>query len=494
MDECELTIENCSVRGFGLAAHPTKKGQIEVAHAIPGDRVRVALMRRTKRVQKGRLLELIAPSDWRNTPRCQHASLCGGCAWQAMRYDAQLHQKEKMLRTAFGELTPVSLSLIPCAEPWQYRNKMEFTFSENRAGTQFLGLMIAHAEPYVFNLEQCHIAPAWMSDCVQRVRSWWQGSGLKAYHPHHNTGTLRYLTLRSTRLGQKMIIFNVSEWNEKHSHGLLEILYRNNLKNRGFDKEAAQIFLPGESDIVQAQGTSEGIKFVTMPTQSKTDSSGCSGIHRNKDTIVIREHRTTKGVPTIFSEQLLAGPNHMIEELRLATGTLRFKISPSSFFQPNPQQAERLYDLVLQELDSEQLVYDLYCGAGTLSLAASLRAKRVIGIELHAQAVQDAKANALLNGIENVRFLSGDVGRLLAQLEKETPDAVIVDPPRAGLDPQAIHYLKKLRPHKIIYVSCNPVTQAENIRALGYRLISLQGVDQFPHTPHLETVAVLHKR
>ena len=434
--QCELTIEDCSVRGFGLAPHPTQKAKVEVAHAIPGDRVRVELMRRKRAMQKGRLLELLASSEFRVEPRCQHASLCGGCSWQAMDYEAQIAQKEKMVRKAFKEIPLSHFSLLRCEDPWRYRNKMEFTFSENRAGTRFLGLMIAHAEPYVFNLEQCHIAPAWMSECLGRVRSWWERSGLKAYHPHQNTGVLRYLTLRDTRMGQKMAILNVSEWKQEYEEGLLEAI--------------------GEGSAV------------------------------------VRVHHTKRGIPTSFSETVLAGPDHMVEELRLSTGILRFIISPSSFFQPNPHQAERLYDLVLQALGNEKLVYDLYCGAGTLSLAAASRAEHVVGIELHAQAVSDARENATFNGISNVQFYQGDTGAVLSQLSGK-PNAVIVDPPRAGLDEQAIRYLRSLQPQKIIYVSCNPVTQAENIRALGYDLVSLKGVDQFPHTPHIETVALLDK-
>ena len=425
--QAELFIEESSPRGFGLAR------TIEVAHAIPGDRVRVELMRKQKRVQKGRLLEILEPSPERVAPRCKHAFLCGGCTWQVMDYSAQVKRKQELLRKLFGDRV---LPLLACEDPWRYRNKMEFSFSENRAGMRYLGLMIAHAEPFVFNLEECWIAPSWMAELLQRVRVWWEAVGLKAYHPHHNSGVLRYLTLRGSRSGEKMAILNVSmEWQEEYEEGF-----------------------------VQAVG--EGIS------------------------LFVRVHQTKKGVPTHFTEKHLAGSEALIEELRLKKGSLRFKISPSSFFQPNPLQAEKLYDTALQFIDREALVYDLYCGAGTLSLAASLCAERVVGIELNPQAIFDARENALLNGRKNLTFMQGDTGSVLTQLS-EKPDVIIVDPPRAGLDERALEEIAKLAPKKIIYVSCNPLTQAENIRALGYRLESVQGVDQFPHTPHIETVAHL---
>lgn len=437
LPQAELLIEGSSVRGFGIASLENTK--VEVAHTIPGDRVRVELMKRRKKVQKGRLLELLSPSSDRVEARCKHAFLCGGCSWQTMDYSVQTERKQKLLCKLFGKgVAPI----ITCKDPWSYRNKMEFTFSENRAGTRFLGLMIAHAEPFVFNLEECHIAPSWMEESLQRVRVWWEASGLKAYHPHHNRGVLRYLTLRaSVRGGQKMAILNVSqEWEEKDEEGF-------------------------------ARAMGEGFS------------------------LFIRTHQTQKGVPTHFTEKKLAGDSYMVEELHLKKGKLRFKISPSSFFQPNTLQAEILYETALQFLDGERLVYDLYCGAGTLSLAASLYGEEVIGIELNPQAICDAQENARLNQRKNVRFFQGDTGAVLAQLDGK-PNAVIVDPPRAGLDENALNQIIKLAPEKIIYVSCNPLTQSENIRVLeqgGYSLISVQGVDQFPHTPHIESVAFLRK-
>lgn len=446
----EIDIQDFSSRGFGLAPSEKPNTQIEVAHAIVGDRVRVDVKRQKQKVQKGKLLELLTASNDRVDPPCSHATLCGGCCWQAMRYEAQLRHKQERILRSFGPLISdhtVVLPMIACDEPWSYRNKMEFTFSENRAGTKYLGLMIAHAEPYVFHLKQCLIAPPWMSEVLASVRSWWNNSSLSAYDPPNNTGTLRYLTLREgVRTQDRMAILNVS----------------------------------GNPDYAPSQMDLETLKKALGTSISQ----------------FIRIHQTKKGVPTQFYEMHLSGKDHIEEVLHLDGEDLRFKISPASFFQPNTIQAEKLYQVALDLLGTGlESVYDLYCGTGTLGMAASRRAKKVIGIELNPHAVLDAKANAERNQLANIQFIQGDAGNILSTLS--SPSAVMVDPPRAGLQEFAIDQLKKLSPEKILYVSCNPATQASDIKQLstcGYVLQTMQAIDQFPHTAHVENIAMLVKK
>jgi 23S rRNA (uracil1939-C5)-methyltransferase len=218
--------------------------------------------------------------------------------------------------------------------------------------------------------------------------------------------------------------------------------------------------------------------------------------------VFLRIHEANKGKPTQFHEVHLAGPDHIIEELHLEGKKLSFKISPSSFFQPNTLQAEKLYSAALSHIAHliQPIVYDLYCGTGTLGMVAATMASQVVGIELSPQAVQDAKENAERNKIEKISFHQGDVGKVLTQLMSQAafqrPDVVIVDPPRAGLDSLALHHLKTLSPKGILYISCNPLTQSANIQELleaGYSLRSLQPVDQFPHTYHIENIAYLER-
>ncbi|MBU6384046.1 MAG: 23S rRNA (uracil(1939)-C(5))-methyltransferase RlmD [Verrucomicrobia bacterium] len=421
---------------------------MEIAHVIPGDQILFELTRKKRLPQKGRLLEIVTPSPDRVEPRCLHARTCGGCSWQQMAYPAQLKEKEERVKRAFRR-TPDPI--IPSPVSFGYRNKMEFTFSENRGGQKYLGLMIAQAEPYVFNLTECHLTSPWFAAVLSSVRAWWETSPLKAYYPPADAGSLRYLTLREgVRTSQKMAILNVSG-------------------NPDYALTWAQ--LDGFVRAVQAHG---------------------------EFSIFLRIHHTKKGTPTHFTEMHLAGPDHILEELRLDGQTLVFKISPSSFFQPNTLSAEILYNTAISMLPEARLVYDLYCGTGSLGMAASKRAKQVIGIELSPEAVLDAEENMRRNGIENMTFFEGDAGKVITRLVADPaftrPDAVIVDPPRAGLDALALHHLKTLRPKAIVYVSCNPLTQAANVAELtqaGYQLQRIQPVDQFPHTYHIENICLL---
>ncbi len=436
-----LAIQDLSPRGYGVARW--QKNKIEIAHAIPGDTVLADCNLRRNRPAKGRILSILSPSPDRVEPRCAHASLCGGCCWQQMDYNAQLRYKQAFVEATFG--SPVQ-PILSAPSPWRYRNKMEFSFSENRAGTKFLGLMIAQAEPYVFNVEHCHLTNPWMSEVLRTVRDWWSQSALPAYNGRDNSGLLRYLTLREgMRTGQKMAILNTSA----------------SLDTEGF-VDAVRSALPGE-----------------------------------EPSIFLRIHRTLKGTPTDFSEEHLSGPTFIIEELRLSDRTLSFAISPSSFFQPNTLQAEVLYDTAMRLLAPapSNLLFDLYAGTGTLAMAFASRVAKVVAVELNSQSVLDGQNNAQRNNITNVTFHAGDVGNILTKIGQQ-PDAVIVDPPRAGLDPQAVQQLIRLSPQKILYIACNPLTQTENCQELlaaGYSLAAIQPVDQFPHTYHIENIVLLVK-
>lgn len=440
----EALVQHFSAKGYGVA------DGVEIAHAIPGDRIQYELTRKKRLPKKGRLLEILAPSKDRIEPRCIHARTCGGCSWQQMAYSAQLKEKELRVQKAFQRKPD---PIIPCEKPFGYRNKMEFTFSENRAGQKFLGLMIAQAEPYVFNLTECHLGSPWFASVLSSVRTWWESSGLKAYYPPADSGSLRYLTLREAiHTGQKMAILNVSgnpDFALNRSH---------------LDHYAAAVKSATQGEI----------------------------------SIFLRIHQTKKGKPTQFYEMHLAGPDHIVEELQLESCSLSFKISPISFFQPNSFSAVTLYNMALSILPPSSLVYDLYCGTGTLGMAAAQKAKQVIGIELSPEAVIDATENLRRNSIDNMAIYQGDVGKVITHLmgksDFQRPDAVLVDPPRAGLDPLALHHLKTLLPKTLVYISCNPLTQAENVAELlkaGYELKRLQPIDQFPHTYHIENIALL---
>jgi 23S rRNA (uracil1939-C5)-methyltransferase len=371
-----------------------------------------------------------------------------------MDYAAQLREKQKRVADLFG--ASVVDPILGALEQYRYRNKMEFTFSENRAQERFLGLMIAQAEPYVFHLQECWIGPFWFQQVVKAVKSWWEQGGYSAYSPRRNEGCLRYLTLRHSEATQeKMVILNVA------GQGVAELT-----------EQARQRFM----EVVQEE----------------IGDPNAGGF--------LRIHWTNKGTPTHFEEIHLGGLMTMREELLVHGHLLSFSISPSSFFQPNPRMATILYEKALSWFQGTSLLFDLYSGTGTLSVAASLFADQVVGIELNKDSVADAKENARYNRRENVTFYAGDVGHVLSVWLQEhlvRPDGIIVDPPRKGLDAKALDMIACMQPRKIAYISCNPVTQKQDVDRLieraGYELCRVIPIDQFPHTYHIETIALLNK-
>lgn len=456
--ETELLIEKFSKKGRGVASYQDDK--VEVIGTVPGDRCTAKLSRRRKGWRIGFLKEIVERSPLRTLPRCAHVSECGGCSWQEIEYVSQLREKEEMVKRCFPETKADIFPIIACDDPWRYRNKMEFSFSQNRAGDRFLGLMQAGGKNRVVNLSECHLVSPWFAEVLIQVRNWWEESGLLAYRMN-DEGALRTLIMREgKRTGEKLVMLTVS----------------------------------GRPEFALTQSQIDG--FVSVVRSLVPDAS-----------IFLRIQQAVKGSPTQFFEILLHGPDHIKEILEVDTGahkrSLTFKISPTSFFQPNPFQAEKLYSRALQMVDLPRgaTVFDLYAGTATLGMSLSLQAARVLSIELNPHAVFDAQASAKINGIHNIVIHCGDVGVKLTELRSEPgfipPDLAIVDPPRVGLDAQAIRHLLELKAKQILYISCNPDSQAENIKLLeegGYELKALQPVDQFPHTPHIENIAVLNLR
>ncbi|MCE5315816.1 MAG: 23S rRNA (uracil(1939)-C(5))-methyltransferase RlmD [Parachlamydia sp.] len=467
-----VQIQSFSKQGNGLGTFLKGDGAsatAEVPFTLPGEQAKALLIRKRGGIYSGLLEEVETPSPERIAPRCIHFGTCGGCRWQHMPYELQLAQKEAGIRHAFARLLTPNVDvkpIVPCDPPWQYRNKMEFTFSSDAAGNRYLGLIMDSSRGKVINLTECHLVNPWFIEALTVVRSWWADSGLLAYRPSHDAGSLRTLTLREgMRTGDRMAILTVS----------------------------------GNPDFALKRPQLDSL-VATLRQAVEPKDPACTLA------IFLRIHQIAKGMPTNFYEMQLYGPDFIKEELQVAcdvalpSAPLKFKISPGAFFQPNTFQAERLYSLALQlaDIPKGSVVYDLYCGTGTLGIAASQLASQVIGIELSLESSLDAKTNAQMNGCENVTILPGNVPDVLAKIRQEKshplPDLVIVDPPRAGLGPDALRHLAELSAPKILYVSCNPVTQSADIQVLceaGYHLTLLQPVDQFPHTPHVENIAVL---
>lgn len=364
-------------------------------------------------------------------PKCPHFGLCGGCRFQHIPYSDQLSQKENFVSSLFDKRVE---RIIASESPWRYRNKMEFSFAK-----KWLGLM-KRGKNQVVTIEECWLTQPWFMEVLKNVREWWMDSGIPAYNPPTNTGALRTLTLREgTHSKERMAVLTVSE----------------DIPLEGFIEAVGEI-----------------------------------------DSLILRKQITAKGIPTRFEETLLRGKDHICEWLHDEAGhPWKFKIRAASFFQPNTLQAELLYQkaIELAEIREDEHVFDLYCGTGSLGLFASRKAKTSLGIELVPEAVMDARENISLNNVKNMEVLEGDVGKILKTVSAN-PDTVIVDPPRVGLSAQAIETLLSFKPKKILYISCNPASQAENCKefvAGGYTIDRLQPVDQFPHTPHVENIALL---
>jgi 23S rRNA (uracil1939-C5)-methyltransferase len=458
-----ITIDRMNQRGWGVGCFGLKPGNVEVIGSLPGDALIARLGRRRRGKWRGDAFEVVEASPLRVVPRCNHVPLCGGCTWQQMDYLSQLKEKERRVQKTFEGLIQSHqtemLPILPCDEPWQYRNKMEFSFSQNRAGDRFLGLVIAGSKGHVFNLQECHLVSAWFAPLLQSVRSWWEKSGLAAYRMN-DTGSLRTLTVREgKRTGDKLIMLTVS-----------------GNPDYAIPKSELHRFI---------EAVREAIPEREWPRLS----------------IFLRIQQICKKAPTQFYEMHLHGPDHLYEKMILdPQRELTFKISPTSFFQPNTFQAEKLYSEALKMVAfPKKHVLDLYAGTATLAMAMASRSEKVTAIELNPHACFDAKSNQELNQCDNLEIICGDVGEKLEELRQRAdfvlPDLVVVDPPRTGLDKRALGHLKVLLPDEILYISCNPSTQASNIQeisAMGYRLVRIQPVDQFPHTPHIENIALLN--
>lgn len=383
-------------------------------------------------------------------PKCPHFGDCGGCRSQNLPYDEQLKQKHLFLSNLYQrEIEP----FIACENPWRYRNKMEFSFSQSKAKERFLGLMRRGARGRVVSLDICYLVNAWMSEALKRVKQWWIKSELDAYHPFKNQGSLRTLMLREgMHTQEKMAVLTISG---------------NPSDSISQEQEAALV-----------EALAEAAAFYS---------------------IILRKQVIAKNQPTRMEERILYGEDHIHEILHDASGRpFRFKIRAASFFQPNTYQAQKMYQKVIEMADirANSLVFDLYCGTGSLGMFASSQAGKVLGVEIVPEAIQDAQDNLRLNGISNMEVIRADVQDILQDVSM-VPDIVIVDPPRAGLSPKSIQHLKQLSAPKIIYVSCNPTSQEANCKELmdaGYSLERIQPIDQFPHTPHIEVIASLKRR
>ena len=453
-----LTVESIGSEGKAIARYENRV--VFVPMVIPGDVVDVRIIKKRHSYWEGDLLRVVEPSPSRQTPVCQYFGICGGCKWQMLPYGEQLKFKEKQVNdqlTRIGHLNlPGIRPIIGAGSSEFYRNKMEYTFSNRQwvmkedmpeeghpASSPGLGLHVRGLFDKVVDIEKCWLQPEPANEIRNEVRRFTREHGMTYFDLRHQEGMMRNLTIRCTSTSEWMVIVSFHE-----------------------DKPDARKLLMDH--IVEKFPFLTSLVYVINP--------------KRNDTINDLE---------IFTWY---GRDHIIEEME----GLRFKISPKSFFQTNTHQVHRLYGVVmdLAGLTGGETVYDLYTGTGTIAQFVAGKAGKVIGIEYVPEAIEDARVNAAFNNIGNVEFFTGDIRETLTPdfMEKHgRPDLIILDPPRAGVHEDVIGTLRTALPSRIVYVSCNPATQARDLSMLSdlYDITAVQPVDMFPHTQHVENVVQL---
>lgn len=480
----ELRVEALDDRGRGLGPLHVAVGpqglqrtyRVTVPTTVPGDLVTVRIGKPRRRKVDGRLVALLEPAPERVAPACAHFGPydgqgrgCGGCALQSLPYPAQLAHKARRVTglLASADVPPDKVAEVHAAtSPWDYRNKMEFSFGDNPAREPTVGLHPAGKRHEVLDLTDCRLQSPETMALLAIARERLRARGLRHHDQRRDTGWLRSFTVREgKRTGERLVELLTN------AHPTVDTV-----DGPRPAADEARDFAGAVWEGAQAQG----LGLVSLWWS---------------------RHDAQRGRRTQVHSDVLHGRETLREELHVADDVrLRFDIHPRAFFQPNTLQAETLYRLVLAALGDAAAsahVLDLYCGTGTIALCVAHRVARVTGVELSPEAVANAEANAALNGVTNARFVCGDVGAVLEQEALCTPgaaDAVIVDPPRAGLMPAAVTHLCTLRAPRLIYVSCNPASLARDLvplQAAGYTLERAWPVDHFPQTGHVETVALL---
>jgi 23S rRNA (uracil1939-C5)-methyltransferase len=445
-DELELDIESLAYGGNGVAR--LNGFVVFVRRGLPGDKVRARVTKVKRNHAEALALEIVERGAPRVEAPCAHYPACGGCRFQDLAYEAQIAAKAEQVADALrriGRLDDPPLEpIVPAESVFHYRNKLEYSFTQTPEGPA-LGFHRAGRWDEVLDIRKCWLTTDLGNAIRDAVRDWARGEGLEAYDQAGHAGFLRHLVVREGRnTGQALV------------------------------------------QLVTAPGKLDDERFVAALSRFPEVRS----IHWS----VNERPAEVTNLPTM----LLSGEDAIEERLC----GLRFRVRPNAFLQTNTAMAERLYELAHEyaQLTGEESVYDLYCGIGTIGLTLARDALTVWGVEASEESVACALENAELNDISNAAFFAGEVGQAVEDLRERAgpPDVVVVDPPRAGLSGKALRRIARLEAQRIVYVSCNPTTLAGNVKDLsaewGYRLERARPVDMFPHTPHIETVALLARR
>lgn len=469
-DRTPVILENVTIVGAGAegmaVAKPDQK-VVFVPFAAPGDVVDLQVIKRKKNFFEGKILKIHHLSSERSTPACSHFGVCGGCKWQHLDYAHQLKYKQQQVKDNFERIGkfphPEILPIIGSSQQYYYRNKLEYTFSNRRWLTEKpvegaelpdnmngVGFHLPGMFDRILDLDHCYLQQEPSNQIRLAIRDFALKNDISFYDVRAHSGLLRNLIIRTDGSNQLMVILVVSEENSLIMDHLLPF-------------------------IAEAFPAIDALMYVINPKKNDQISD--------------------------LKVELFKGNPFITKSMKTPAGSfpdLQFRVGPISFYQTNTLQAEVLYKTAfdLAGFKGHERVFDLYSGTGTIALYIARSVASVLGIEYVEEAVKDAKANAELNGIDNVEFMAGDMAKVLNDallLEKGTPDVIITDPPRAGMHPAVVEQLLKIKAAKIVYVSCNPATQARDIALLSehYEVKAVQPVDMFPQTHHVENVTLL---
>ena len=439
---------------------------IFVPYVVPGDVVDLQIKRKKHSYAEAEAIAIKKYSELRAKPFCKHFGVCGGCKWQCLPYEEQLRFKQKQVAdnlTRIGKIElPEMMPILGSKHVARYRNKLEFGFSNKKwltseqvaSGVQFdcmdaVGFHIPGAFDKILDIEECHLMDDINNRLRNGIRAYALAHGLTFFDLRQQTGLLRNMMLRTSATGEIMLLM--------------------------------QFCMRGADDEAQAKALLEHLHatFPEVTSLLYVNNTKCN------DTIGDLDVITFAGTPFIY--ETMEG--------------LRFKVGPKSFYQTNTEQAYELYKVArdFAALTGDELVYDLYTGTGTIANFVARQARQVVGIEYVPEAIEDAKVNAALNGLDNTLFYAGDMKDILTTgfIERHgKPDVIITDPPRAGMHADVVNAILFAAPRRIVYVSCNPATQARDLALLdaGYRVTKVQPVDMFPQTHHVENVVCLERR
>ena len=487
-DIFEVEIEDMSKDGEGI-------GHVDgltvfVKDTAPGDRIRARLTKEKKNLAYGRLEEVLEPSPDRVTPVCEKARSCGGCTMQHISYSRQLEQKasyvENCLRRIGGVADAADLMepILGMEEPYAFRNKMQFPVGTDREGRPELGFYAGRTHALI-PLSDCPVGHPVNRVILQAVKDYIHVASVPVYDEETHSGLLRHVLTRvGFGTGQVMVCLVVNGEKLPKEELLVEGLKAavDGFSGTAVDRQRKEL------EEIPAEGTVNGeMRLGGIQTDRPLQlTSVCINMNTEKTNRILG-----------FSSRVLYGAP-VIED---TIGDIRFEIAPESFFQVNPVQTEKLYGRALEYagLTGEETVWDMYCGIGTISLFLAKKAKKVFGVEIVPQAIENAKRNAELNGFENTEFFVGKAEEIVPKLYAEEPDryradVVVVDPPRKGCDRALLETLISMAPKRIVYVSCDPATLARDIAILregGYHPKRVTPTDMFPHSSHVETVVLL---